>query len=55
MSGNYVAEVIRQSLQRAETAKPGTVSALDVLHDDWCAVFKGRDVCNCNPEVRRRV
>ena len=26
------------------------VNHLDVLHDNWCAIFKGKP-CNCNPEV----
>jgi hypothetical protein len=27
------------------------IHTIDVLHDDWCAIFKGKP-CNCNPTVR---
>jgi hypothetical protein len=29
----------------------GTVSLVDVAHDDWCRIFKGKR-CNCDPEIR---
>jgi hypothetical protein len=24
---------------------------IDVLHDDWCAIFRGT-MCNCNPTIK---
>jgi len=32
-------------------AKPGTVAAVVVRHDDWCALLGGHGPCNCQPEV----
>jgi hypothetical protein len=29
---------------------PGTLVHIAVMHDDWCAIFKG-GVCNCDPDV----
>ncbi|MBI3410587.1 MAG: hypothetical protein HY040_19800 [Planctomycetes bacterium] len=33
---------------------PGTIGEVDILHDDWCAIYKGA-YCNCEPEVRERL
>ena len=30
---------------------PGSVVRVDILHDDWCGVFKGRR-CDCEPDVK---
>lgn len=32
------------------TFKAGTVSKLDIQHDDWCGVFDGAP-CNCRPAI----
>jgi hypothetical protein len=31
----------------------GRLSDVDVLHDDWCAIYVG-GYCNCRPEIRIR-
>jgi hypothetical protein len=32
---------------------PGSVTEIDIYHDDWCRIYQGA-YCNCNPELRRR-
>jgi hypothetical protein len=32
---------------------PGSISQLEVRHDDWCRHWDGK-ACNCNPDVRQR-
>jgi hypothetical protein len=34
--------------------EPGELHHLAVFHDDWCAIFKGKE-CNCNPIIERYV
>jgi hypothetical protein len=29
---------------------PGRVQSVEIRHDLWCGIFKGRS-CNCDPEV----
>lgn len=36
-----------------DSSKPG-IKHIDITHDDWCAIFKGK-YCNCNPDVKVRV
>jgi hypothetical protein len=31
----------------------GSLSEVDVCHDDWCAVHAG-DYCNCDPDIKLR-
>jgi hypothetical protein len=33
--------------------KPGALYTIDVLHDDWCLLLRGKGPCNCNPEIRQ--
>ena len=37
--------------QRGE-CKPGIVSHVNVLHDDWCNIWRGQE-CNCDFEIQR--
>ncbi len=46
--GNYIPKVLALSL--AATLEPGTVSAILVTHDDWCAIYRG-GCCDCDPDV----
>lgn len=48
--GNHVAKIS----QLCQGAAPGTVIELNVEHDDWCALLRGRGACNCNPDVSLR-
>ena len=53
MSGNYVAELLKpHTLARLERLlhQPGHFIHVRVLHDDWCARFRGRP-CDCNADV----
>jgi len=34
--------------------KPGSVSMVNISHDDWCGYFRGLE-CNCVPEIQQRV
>jgi hypothetical protein len=46
---NYVAK-----LQEALTSFPivkGTVNHVSILHDDWCGMLNGKEVCTCNPDI----
>ncbi len=47
---NYVPAVMK-ALAEHGTPAPGSVTEVQVLHDDDCPVFRGRR-CDCNPEVR---
>ena len=33
-------------------AKPGTVTHITVLHDEWCAQLQDTGLCNCEPELQ---
>src|SRR5262245_30697896 len=32
-------------------AKPGHFYVIDVMHDDWCSIYKDSRTCDCNPQV----
>lgn len=51
----YSAKVQRLGLAalRDGRLKPGTVRAVDVFHDNDCAIFSG-GVCDCDPDVLLR-
>lgn len=48
MSGNYMKPILEA--WRRGVIPPGSLSAVQVAHDDWCAIHKGND-CNCNPQL----
>lgn len=31
--------------------KPGTVSRMEISHDDDCPVLRGKSRCNCKPDM----
>jgi hypothetical protein len=41
---NYFSELLKVD------AKPGTLTEVTVMHDDWCAFSEG-GYCDCNPEI----
>lgn len=45
----YAAAVIAQA--EANPLTPGTVNIIDIFHDDWCDLLRGKGRCNCNPIV----
>lgn len=48
MKHNYVKKLLQ--LQReGKLPEPGT-AIIDVCHDHWCGIHKGR-YCNCEPEI----
>jgi hypothetical protein len=48
---NYLKKLIKL-FDQAKLPKAGLV-VLDVYHDDWCAIYRGR-YCNCDPDIRLR-
>ncbi len=44
---NYLSQVIADSAH----LKPG-IHHMQVAHDDWCNLLRGKGQCNCNPDVR---
>ena len=48
--GNYVAKLQKFMAEHPELTERGSFSLVDVRHDRWCGVFKGRR-CNCDPDV----
>ncbi len=49
--GNY-RQAVRALLSSGQLPiRPGTVTHVEVLHDDWCAFWQG-GVCDCEPEIR---
>jgi hypothetical protein len=50
---NYVRK-LRAMIEsgQIQTAAGGAV-VVDVAHDSWCAIFKGKR-CDCDPEIRVR-
>jgi hypothetical protein len=48
---NYQKEFRR--LVRAGVLKTGEISLINVVHDDWCAIYGG-SVCDCNPDILDR-
>ena len=38
---------------KARGELPDGVSDVEVAHDDWCRIYKGK-YCNCDPEIRVR-
>lgn len=47
---NYRVKLDRAAADGRLQVQPGTVSILNVRHDDWCSIFKG-GACNCNPDI----
>lgn len=48
---NHVAKMLKLIAEGTFNPKPGTVSGISILHDDWCAALKGTGPCNCDPDV----
>lgn len=45
--GNYVDKLLKEA---GKNPKKG-VQHVNVYHDDWCDIYKGKP-CNCNPEIK---
>lgn len=50
---NYRRRLLELAAAGAFRGLEPTVYRLDVLHDDWCAIFKG-GLCDCAPDFRLR-
>ena len=48
MAGNYITKLDR--LIQEGTISVGGLQHIQVKHDNWCAVYKGKD-CNCDPDI----
>jgi hypothetical protein len=51
MKHNYYKKLM--ALYAAEKLPRRGLSEVDILHDDWCAIYTG-GYCNCQPEIRVR-
>jgi hypothetical protein len=49
IKGNARDKVLKYYLDHPELE--GKYTELDVQHDYWCAIYKGSDTCNCNPDI----
>jgi hypothetical protein len=49
IKGNARDKVIQYYMDHPELE--GRFTMLDVQHDHWCAIYKGSDTCNCNPDI----
>lgn len=47
----YMAKVMALVRQNPSLTKPGTFTQIQVVHDDWCDIFSGRE-CSCDPSAR---
>jgi hypothetical protein len=47
---NYFAKLTKLA-RDLKTDALTLVHLVDIYHDDWCAIHRGR-YCNCNPDVR---
>jgi len=45
----YLDEVLKQA-GNLDLSKGG-VFQMNIAHDDWCDLLKGKGSCNCNPTV----
>jgi len=43
---------LEESIRLAAKLGPG-MHHIDVAHDDWCAIWRGR-ACDCRPDVKVR-
>jgi hypothetical protein len=48
----YLSRLLQRLAQAQSNLKRGELYTIDVLHDDWCLLLKGKGPCNCNPDVR---
>lgn len=47
---DYTVKILSHLTPDVIQSMAGKVYQAEVLHDDWCNIFKGR-TCNCNPDV----
>ena len=50
---HYLIKVLK-AWEQAGRPAPG-VYEVDVLHDGWCSMLKGKPDCNCDPDIDIRV
>jgi hypothetical protein len=48
--GNYEEKVAAFMEKHPELKAEGSINMLNISHDDWCGIFKGR-ACDCDPEI----
>lgn len=48
---NYIRKL--QKLQRQGLLPKEGLAEVAILHDDWCAIYKGQP-CNCEPDINYR-
>lgn len=52
MEHNYQNKIIESINEGKLVGHPGKVQILNVYHDDWCNLLKGKGQCNCDPEMK---
>lgn len=50
----YVKKMVRAYEVNKNLFKPGTVSIVNIYHDDGCEIFQGGE-CNCNFDMELEV
>lgn len=50
---NYVSR-LRRLVAEGKLPHGVGLHQVNVLHDDWCAIFKG-ERCNCDPDIQLEV
>lgn len=39
-------------IEELKLLKPGKLTEVTVMHDDWCRYLRRKGPCNCNPEIK---
>ena len=48
---NHIKKIKRLIAEGRIRCDAGTVSQVDVKHDLWCGIFKGKR-CHCDPDIK---
>ncbi|MFZ0232404.1 MAG: hypothetical protein WA306_09315 [Candidatus Acidiferrales bacterium] len=52
LNNNYITKVLNKVETGEIPITRGSMSIVNILHDDWCAKLKGDEFeCNCDPDV----
>jgi hypothetical protein len=49
---NYALKAARLIAEGKLAVRPGCLTNVVVIHDDWCALLTTGSFCDCDPEVR---
>jgi hypothetical protein len=51
MKHNYMKKLVK--LHEKGKLATTSLTEVDIYHDDWCAIYRGR-YCNCHPVIKLR-